>query len=62
VPLVGARTRERLNEALAAVGIELTLDEIDLVERAAPAAAVAGERYPSPQMAHLDSERPRSVA
>jgi aryl-alcohol dehydrogenase-like predicted oxidoreductase len=57
VPLVGARTRERLAEALGA--LEVTLDEADLaaIEEAVPPGAAAGERYPAAQMAHLDSER-----
>ncbi|GHE67722.1 aldo/keto reductase [Streptomyces spiralis] len=57
VPLVGARTRERLSEALGA--LDVTLDEADLsaIEEAVPADAAAGERYPESQMAHLDSER-----
>ncbi|MGW5324691.1 aldo/keto reductase [Streptomyces sp. NPDC004014] len=57
VPLVGARTRERLTESLGA--LHVTLDEADLaaVEEAVPADAAAGDRYPSAQMAHLDSER-----
>jgi aryl-alcohol dehydrogenase-like predicted oxidoreductase len=57
VPLVGALTRERLAESLGA--LDVTLDEADLaaIEQAVPADAVAGERYPAAQMAHLDSER-----
>lgn len=57
VPLIGARTRERLSEALGA--LDVTLDEADLraIEEAVPAGAAAGERYPESQMAHLDSER-----
>ncbi|MEW2623532.1 aldo/keto reductase [Streptomyces sp. NPDC048106] len=57
VPLIGARTRERLAESLGA--LEVTLDAADLaaIERAVPADAAAGDRYPSAQMAHLDSER-----
>ncbi|NEB80082.1 aldo/keto reductase [Streptomyces sp. SID14478] len=57
VPLVGARTRERLNESLGA--LDVTLDAADLasIEEAVPADAAAGERYPAAQMAHLDSER-----
>ncbi|MEU9254307.1 aldo/keto reductase [Streptomyces sp. NPDC048270] len=56
VPLVGARRRDRLAEALGA--LEVTLDAADLaaVEEAVPAGAAAGERYPAAQMAHLDSE------
>jgi aryl-alcohol dehydrogenase-like predicted oxidoreductase len=57
VPLIGARTRERLAEALGA--LDVTLDDADLraIEEAVPADAAAGERYPEAQMAHLDSER-----
>ncbi|MFJ3244443.1 aldo/keto reductase [Streptomyces sp. NPDC086782] len=57
VPLLGARTRERLTEALGATAV--TLDEADLaaIEEAVPADAVVGARYPEAQMAHLDSER-----
>ncbi|MGQ4414758.1 aldo/keto reductase [Streptomyces sp. SAS_269] len=57
VPLVGARTRERLTESLGA--LDVTLDEADLtaIEEAVPADAAAGDRYPSAQMALLDSER-----
>ncbi|KND45271.1 MULTISPECIES: aldo/keto reductase [Streptomyces] len=57
VPLVGARRRDRLAEALGA--LEVTLDAADLaaIEDAVPAGAAAGERYPAAQMAHLDSER-----
>ncbi|WEH18038.1 aldo/keto reductase [Streptomyces sp. VNUA24] len=57
VPLVGARRRDRLAEALGA--LEVTLDAADLaaIEGAVPAGAAAGERYPAAQMAHLDSER-----
>jgi aryl-alcohol dehydrogenase-like predicted oxidoreductase len=57
VPLVGARTRERLAEALGS--LELTLDaaQVAAVEAAVPAGEVLGERYAAAQMAHLDSEK-----
>ncbi|MGW4541483.1 aldo/keto reductase [Streptomyces chartreusis] len=56
VPLVGARTRERLTESLGA--LDVTLDDADLaaIERAVPADAAAGDRYPAPQMAYLGSK------
>ncbi|AWE54542.1 MULTISPECIES: aldo/keto reductase [Streptomyces] len=56
VPLVGARTRERLTESLGA--LDVTLDEADLtaIEEAVPPGAAAGDRYPAPQMAHLGTE------
>jgi aryl-alcohol dehydrogenase-like predicted oxidoreductase len=55
VPLVGARRRDRLDEALGA--LDVALDDADLaaVEEAVPAGAAAGERYPAAQMAHLES-------
>jgi aryl-alcohol dehydrogenase-like predicted oxidoreductase len=57
VPLIGARTRERLNEALGALELGLSAQELEQIEQAMPADAAAGERYPEPQMAQLDSER-----
>jgi aryl-alcohol dehydrogenase-like predicted oxidoreductase len=57
VPLVGARTRERLTEALGALEAQLDADDLAALERAVPPDAVAGERYPESQMAVLDSER-----
>ncbi|MBZ4318074.1 aldo/keto reductase [Streptomyces huiliensis] len=57
VPLVGARTRERLTEALGALDVTLGADDLAAIEAAVPADAAAGERYPADQMAHLDSER-----
>jgi aryl-alcohol dehydrogenase-like predicted oxidoreductase len=57
VPLVGARRRERLHEALGALDVTLTADELDQIERAVPAGAAAGERYAEWAMAQLDSER-----
>jgi aryl-alcohol dehydrogenase-like predicted oxidoreductase len=57
VPLVGARTRERLAESLGALEVELTRDELARIEDAVPVEAVAGDRYHAEQMAILDSER-----
>ncbi|MEV6959399.1 aldo/keto reductase [Streptomyces sp. NPDC051207] len=57
VPLVGARTRERLTEALGALDVHLAESDLAAIEAAVPADAVAGERYPAALMAHLDSER-----
>ena len=57
VPLIGARTRERLAEALGALDLELDGAALSDLERALPADGAAGERYPAPQMATLDSER-----
>ncbi len=57
VPLIGARRRDRLEEALGALDLELSADEIERIEHAIPADAAAGERYPESQMAMLDSEK-----
>jgi aryl-alcohol dehydrogenase-like predicted oxidoreductase len=57
VALVGARTRERLAEALGSLEAELDADDLAALERAVPPGAAAGERYPEAQMAVLDSER-----
>lgn len=56
VPLVGARTRPRLAEALGALDVTLDAADLAAIEEAVPAGAAAGERYPAAQMAHLDSE------
>lgn len=56
VPLIGARTRARLDEALGAQDLTLSRGEIATLEAAIPPEAVAGTRYGAPQMAHLDSE------
>ncbi|MFI1676732.1 aldo/keto reductase [Streptomyces sp. NPDC020607] len=56
VPLVGARTRARLEEALTALDVTLDAADLAAIEAAVPAGAAAGARYPDSQMAHLDSE------
>jgi aryl-alcohol dehydrogenase-like predicted oxidoreductase len=62
VPLVGARRRDRLAEALGALPLELTADDLAAIERAVPAGAAAGDRNHAPQMATLDSERAGAAA
>ena len=57
VPLIGARTRTQLTESLGALRITLTPTDIDRIEAALPASAVAGTRYDEHQMRVLDSER-----
>jgi aryl-alcohol dehydrogenase-like predicted oxidoreductase len=57
VPLVGARRRDRLDEALGALDLQLTDEDLDAIERAVPAERAAGDRYDPRQMAVLDSER-----
>jgi aryl-alcohol dehydrogenase-like predicted oxidoreductase len=57
VPLVGARSRERLAESLGAPDIHLTDMELAGIAQAIPPDAAAGARYPAAQMAMLDSEK-----
>jgi aryl-alcohol dehydrogenase-like predicted oxidoreductase len=57
VPLVGARSRDRLEESLGSLGVTLTADDLAQIEKAVPAGAAAGDRYDAGQMAHLDSEK-----
>jgi len=57
VPLVGARRRDRLDEALGALKVRLSDADLAAIEQAVPKGAAAGERYAAVQMAHLDSER-----
>jgi aryl-alcohol dehydrogenase-like predicted oxidoreductase len=57
VPVVGARTRAQLADALGALDVRLSSEEIARIEAAAPPDAVAGTRYGEPQMRMLDSER-----
>ncbi|MFK0118468.1 aldo/keto reductase [Streptomyces sp. NPDC090994] len=54
VPLVGARTRERLGEALGALDVTLDAADLAAIEEAVPPGAAAGERYPAAQMAHVE--------
>ena len=57
VPLIGARRRDRLHEALGALEVELSSDDLAKIEAAFPPGAAAGDRYPEQAMAVLDSER-----
>lgn len=56
VPLVGARTRERLGESLGALDVTLDAADLAAIEEAVPADAAAGDRYPAAQMSHLGSK------
>ena len=57
VPLIGARSRTRLDEALGALKFALSDADLAALEHAVPPHAAAGDRYAAPQMAMLDSER-----
>jgi aryl-alcohol dehydrogenase-like predicted oxidoreductase len=56
VPLVGARRRDRLAEALGALEIRLSAGDLAAIERAVPPGAASGTRYQEAQMQVLDSE------
>lgn len=57
LPLIGARRHDRLVEALGALNVTLSAEDLAAIDRAVPKGAAAGDRYPAQQMAHLDSER-----
>ncbi|HEY0134572.1 MAG TPA: aldo/keto reductase [Nannocystis sp.] len=57
VPVIGARTRAQLDDALAALDLQLGADDLAEIEAAIPADAIAGDRYDAHQMQALDSER-----
>jgi aryl-alcohol dehydrogenase-like predicted oxidoreductase len=57
IPLIGTKRRDRLAEALKALDLTLSTDDLAAIEVAVPADAVAGDRYEAAQVAALDSER-----
>lgn len=57
VPLIGARRRDRLAEALAAADLQLSATDLEQIQTAVPPGSAAGTRYDATQMAALDSER-----
>ncbi|MDB5562222.1 MAG: aldo/keto reductase [Hyphomicrobiales bacterium] len=57
VPLVGARRRDRLSEALGALDVRLEAGDLAAIESAVPMGAARGTRYAEAQMAMLDSEK-----
>ena len=57
VPLVGARRRDRLTEALGSRGVTLSAADFAAIEKAVPKGAAAGARYPEALLKHMDSEK-----
>ena len=57
VPLIGARKRDRLAEALGALDVTFSADELKRIEQAVPLGAAAGDRYDKWGMSMLDSEK-----
>jgi aryl-alcohol dehydrogenase-like predicted oxidoreductase len=57
VPVIGARTREQLADALGAVDTVLSAADLARIEQIVAEAGIAGARYDAHQMQALDSER-----
>ena len=57
IPLIGARTRTQLTEALGAMSIQLSAEDLARIDKAVPHDEVVGTRYDESQMRMLDSER-----
>jgi aryl-alcohol dehydrogenase-like predicted oxidoreductase len=57
VPVVGAKNRTQLADALGALRHPLSSEDLTALDALFPAGAVAGDRYATDQMKHLDSER-----
>ena len=57
VPVLGMRTVKQVEEALGALELKLSNEELGRLEEALPATEVAGTRYDKVAMTHLDSER-----
>lgn len=62
IPLIGARRRDQLAEALKAFDISLSTGDLAAIESAVPPNSVAGDRYGTEQMLALDSERSRRTS
>ena len=54
IPLIGARRQAQLAEALGALDVVLTADDLAAIEAVIPAGAIAGDRYPAAQMGQLE--------
>ena len=57
MPLVGAKTRKQLADALGALDKPMSPSDAAALEALVPESAVAGTRYAAEQMAQLDSEK-----
>ncbi len=60
IPLLGARNRQQLRDSLGALDLSLTMADVEEIEKAVPAAEVAGGRYDEAAMSSLDSERTKA--
>jgi len=50
IPIPGTKRRDRLDENVAALQVTLSAEDVTRISEAVPAGAVAGLRYPAPQM------------
>jgi len=57
IPLIGARRRTQLADAVGALDLKLTAQELTELETAIPPDSLTGTRYDAQQMRWLDSER-----
>jgi aryl-alcohol dehydrogenase-like predicted oxidoreductase len=57
IPTLGSRTRPQLQDALGAIDLMLSAEDIAKLEAAVPASQIAGDRYAPEAMRSLDSER-----
>lgn len=57
IPTIGARTRTQLTDALGALQVRLSSEDLAKIESLIPASSIAGTRYDEHQMKMLDSER-----
>ncbi len=57
LPTIGARTRAQLDEALGAIELNLSQEQLHQLELLAADAPIAGTRYDEGQMKALDSEK-----
>lgn len=57
VPVIGARTRSQLADALGALSLELSPAELLAIEQAITPESIVGSRYAPDHMKSLDSER-----
>jgi aryl-alcohol dehydrogenase-like predicted oxidoreductase len=56
IPLIGARRCDQLTEALGAIDVTLTPNDLMRIRENVPCEAVAGTRYAPAVLAHMDSE------
>jgi aryl-alcohol dehydrogenase-like predicted oxidoreductase len=62
VPLVGARRRERLDEALGSLKVKLTDAHLAALAAAFPPGVASGGRYPDEHLKHMHREKPAQAS